>query len=229
MANHPKVTVFGYDPGRDKIDCMVGNDHMAIPITIKGSRTPAAGETIKGPSLWIRSSLSPYYAFPFMYGGLVSSATDTVITLVNAADAAHFKASDKVSFFDLSAGGFSGGTAGIVTSVDEAAGTVTLSGAGLSGSVPAAGDICFVCSGAGTNGWIGDGSRTYEKNVCIVLEDIVMVKDMDQLSAGYIQGTFLRSKILNATHCPSGSVETARVNTLSVSNTQLLNLIDIVT
>jgi hypothetical protein len=231
MGNHPKVTVFGYDPGRNKVDCMVGDDFMAVPITLKSSRVPTAGETIVGPSLWIRSSLTPFYAFPYMYGGVVASVSgETKVTFLNSGEAAHFTALDKVSFFK-SGGTFSGGVTVVVESVSESTNTILFSGAGpAAANMPAANDIVFVASGAGTYGWIGDAARAYEGNICVVMEDIVFVKDTDQLSAGYIQGTFLRKKVNGATYKPSGAVESARVNTVVNSSvTKLLNFIDLET
>jgi len=218
--NTPSQTVFGYDGGRKK-DCLIGNEFRAIPVTIYGSRTGAAGETITGPRLWVRGSTPPYYAYPYGIGGEVSSVSGKDVTLVTIADAAHFKANDQVAMFDYSAGTF---TAQVlkVASINETTGVITLDTAP---TALAADDLLVVVSGADC-GVICSGAVA-DANTCVILEDVAIVEDTDQGTKAFIEGTFVKSEVKGVEWLPLG--QTASKTLYNVRNNPVLHLIDIVT
>jgi hypothetical protein len=232
MASIPKVTVFGYEPGRAKVSCMFGEDHEAVPITIKGDRV-GSGQIITGPSLWVRTTTSPYYAFPYMHGGEIGGVSGT--TVLNFRDYAnavnHFKVGDVVNVLKFATGVISGGTTYNVESISTSG--IVLSGTGFA-LAPVANDLAYVYSDA-TYGV--HSALTNAGNICLVLEDIILVSGVDQFAAGYIKGTFLRDRVRNATFLASGAAETARIRAIDGTGTTIitgaygnkLQFIDIVT
>jgi len=218
--NTPSQTFFGYDAGRKK-DCLIGENFQAIPVTIDTTRFGSDTESIKGPRLWVRGNVSPYYAYPYGFGGEVSSVSTKYVTLVNAADSYHFVVGDRVSFFDYSTGVF-GGVQGYVTAVNNTTGIVTLGNTltGLTGD-----DLLVVVSGEDC-GWICSGQLS-DMNACVILEDVELSSASDSGTKAYIEGTFIKSEVKGFQWLPAG--QTIAKDMFNKNNNQKLHFIDIVT
>ena len=214
---NPSQTVFGYEAGRKK-DCLIGNTWRAVPVTIYATRCPTAGKTVKGPRLWVRGSVPPYYAYPYGLGGEVASSSGAAVTLERAADAANFKVGDQVAVFKYASEAFAAQVLK-VSSIVEATGVVTLD------TTPTScvdNDFLVVVSGADC-GFIGSGAVA-EANTCVILEDVVIVDNVDQGGKAYIEGTFVQSQIAGITVTPGGG--TAK-NIFNVRSNPVLHMIDI--
>lgn len=194
MSLYPGVTVpFANQGGAE---AMIG-EGKAIPITIDGARLGASSAKVKviGPSLYARRTASPYKAVPFLNNAVIANPTNTTNATVDIpdADAVKFGVGDLVTFYDVSAGAMS--TESKTLDIIGAAGS---GGAGetlltFTGEVwttpPVATDLLVVKDGA-----------ELSKNVVAVLEDVEFDGSTAFASAGYIEGTFIKSKVGNTTY-----------------------------
>jgi len=222
--NFPNQLNFGYNEGR-ALDCLIGNEFTALPATIPSDRVSSGigYETIKGPSLWIRSA-DKKSIIPFCFGGKTTTGTSSTTVVFDTVGAArHFRVGDQVTFFDVSANAFSAVNT-TVASIDSDTQITTT--AALT-SLGTGGDLVFVASGVGI-GITTSGSAdiaTYSENACVVLEDVILTRGIEQGTKAYIQGTFVKSKVKGLYHTVSGT----DYRIFNPVNNSSLHFVDIIT
>lgn len=188
---YPKVSHVYTNQGG--VECMIGERGKAVPITIDGTRYSG---TIAGPSLFARRTASPFKAVPLMHSAVISDPTNTTNATVDIpdADTVKFKVGDKLTYYDVTAGGLYSGAALTLDAIGAAGsggtGVTLLTFTGETWTTPPdAGDLLVVADGA-----------QLSKNAVMVLEDVVFDGTNDIGCAGFINGSFVASAVQNKTY-----------------------------
>lgn len=219
--NKPYNRAFGFSAGR-RDDCLIGVDHMAIPVTIRGSRFSATAEVIKGPSLWVRQDDSDDRdAVPLNLGGEVyalgaaGAVTNGRITFRNTGEAYHFVAGDTVKTYAYSSGEcIATGATVVQVSGENNIITVDTNMLGIKQY-----DKVVI-----TTNDIGGGASADER-ACVILEDITINSGETLGTKAYIKGSFVKSMINGAQYVAYG--QTVKKDIFTQHNNQLIQLIDI--
>ena len=222
-TNVPYNQAFGYAGGRRE-DCMIGVDHLAIPVTLWADRLNPndVEEKRTGPRLYVRGTDSAHNCYEFCPGGIISSVSNVGgtarrIVLTGTNDVYRFKVGDTVSLFDQSAGDWHATETAAVIQVSGQDKTIVLDTT-LSPN-PAAGD--YIC--VNTN---GIGGSEASARACVILEDIVQTSGetpVQQTTKAYIKGTFNKALVGGATYTYSSTA----YNLFVQHNNQVLQLIDV--
>lgn len=178
-------------------EAQIGDDALAIPMTIDGARlgTALANVTVKGPSLFGRRTAAPNKLVPLVNGTAIINPTNTTNATVDIADAdaVKYRVGDLLTFYDVSTGLFSAETKTL-----DIIGAAGSGGTGetlltFTGEVwttpPVATDILVVADGA-----------QLSANAVLINEDVVFDGSTDKGTKGYIKGTFQKSKVGNTTY-----------------------------
>jgi hypothetical protein len=222
-GNKPYISSFGFASGR-RGDCLIGVDHMAIPVTIQTNRFKSTGDKILGPSLWVRADDASGDAdrdcVPLNIGGEVSALANTTvtngrITFRTAGEANHFRVGDTVKTFGYTSGEFLA-TGATVLQVSGELNVITVD---TNMANIAAYDKVVV-----TTNSIGGGASANARAV-VILEDIQVNSGETIGTKAYVKGSFNRSMIKGATFVAYGQ-STAK-NIFNQHDNQLLQLIDI--
>jgi len=200
MSEYPGVSTPLVEQGSD--EAQIGERGTAIPITIDGSRLGASGAkvTLKAPYLYARRSTSPFKAVPYLNSTPIINPTNTTNATVDIADAdaVKFAVGDVVTFYDVSTGLLS--AEGLTIDIIGAAGSggtgetlITFTGETWS-TPPVATDLLVVQDGA-----------QLSANAVLVQKDLTFDGSTDFAASGYVKGTFLKSKVNNATYFAQAS------------------------
>lgn len=192
MSTYPGASsVFSNQGGAE---AMIGDNGVAIPITIDGSRLGSATATVKlkAPYLFARRSTSPYKAVPFQSNGAIANPTNTTNATVDIpdADAVRFRVNDSCTYYDVSLGALHSESK-VISAIGApgsgGAGETLVTFTGVWTTAPVATDLLVVADGA-----------QLSANAVMVMEDIEFDGSTDAGVNGYITGIFQKSAVNNA-------------------------------
>lgn len=198
----PGISTVLVNQGGD--EAQIGERGSAIPITIDGASgrygTASADETMEAFTLFARQSASPYKAMPFFSSGAMTDITNTTNFICDVPDATRqrFAVGDLVKFYDVSAGAID---TGALTSIEID--IVSVAGGGTGGAgftkITCTGEVFTNLPATADLLLLADGTELSDR-VVLVQESIAFDGSTDKLSTGYTKGSFIASKVNNATY-----------------------------
>ena len=206
MSKYPGVGSVAVNQGG--VEAQIGDRGTAIPVTVDGTRLGSTGTpvTLTAPHLYARRTASPYKAVPFTNGTAIINPTNTTNATIDVADAdaVKFVVGDTCTFYDVSAAGLDANAGKVISAIGAAgsagAGETLITFTGVWTAAPVASDILVVADGA-----------QLSANVVLVQEDITFDGATSFATTGWVEGTFLKSKVNNTTYFDQSKLQTLKL------------------